>query len=154
METISTVYNIFYEPIIDSVIMEWKGYATSQEFREGTELMLELLIANNTFKVLAAIKDMAIIAKEDQEWLDADFLPRATTSGFRVLAVVRPESYFNRVAIESISYRVDKNKLAINFFDDNRDATEWLSLIPTLLSSNLKHKTALRLPTLLFCAVT
>lgn len=130
METTSKVYNIYYEPVIDSVIMEWSGYATSREFKEGTELMLKLLIENDTFKVLGDIKDMTIIAKEDQEWLDIDFLPRATDAGFRVLAVVRPDSYFNKVAIESISYRVDKNKLAINFFNDVRQAKEWLSLIP------------------------
>lgn len=130
METTTKVYNIYYEPAIDSVIMEWKGYATSQEFKEGTELMLKMLIKHNTFKVLAAVKDMTIIAREDQEWLDTDFLPRATERGFRVLAVVRPLSYFNKVAIESISYRVDKNKLAINFFNDESDAKEWLSLIP------------------------
>ena len=130
METTAKVYNVYYEPAIDSVIMEWRGYATSREFKEGTELMLKTLIENNTFKVLADVKDMLIIAKEDQEWLDSDFLPRATESGFRVLAVVRPDSYFNRVAIESVSYRVDKNKLAINFFNDLREAREWLSLIP------------------------
>jgi len=130
METKSDAYTIYYEPAIDSVIMEWKGYATSRQFRDGTELMLEILVQNKTFKVLADIKDMAIIGQEDQKWLDTDFLPRATNQGFRVLAVVRPESYFNKVAIESISYRIDKNKLAINFFDDTMDAREWLSLIP------------------------
>lgn len=130
MDTTLKVYNIYYEPIIDSVIMEWKGYATTLEFREGTELMLKLLIENNTYKVLADVKDMTIIAGEDQEWLDTDFLPRATDAGFRVLAVVQPDSYFNKVAIESISYRVDKNKLAINFFNSLRDAKEWLGLLP------------------------
>src|SRR5690606_13661050 len=98
METKSDAYTIYYEPAIDSVIMEWKGYATSRQFRDGTELMLEILVQNKTFKVLADIKDMAIIGQEDQKWLDTDFLPRATNQGFRVLAVVRPESYFNKVA--------------------------------------------------------
>ena len=137
METKSDVYTIYYEPAIDSVIMEWKGYATSRQFRDGTELMLEILVQNQTFKVLADIKDMVIIGQEDQKWLDTDFLPRATNQGFRVLAVVRPESYFNKVAIESISYRVDKNKLAINFFDDTMDAREWLSLIPNPKKDNI-----------------
>jgi len=137
METKSDAYTIYYEPAIDSVIMEWKGYATSRQFRDGTELMLEILVQNKTFKVLADIKDMAIIGQEDQKWLDTDFLPRATNQGFRVLAVVRPESYFNKVAIESISYRVDKNKLAINFFDDTMDAREWLSLIPNPIKDKL-----------------
>ena len=114
---------------MDSVIMEWRGYATSREFKEGTELMLNTLIKNSTFKVLADIKDMTIIAREDQEWLDTDFLPRATDFGFKVIAIVKPDHYFNKVAVESISYKVDKNKLALQFFNNVRDAREWLSLI-------------------------
>ncbi|HEX8269986.1 MAG TPA: STAS/SEC14 domain-containing protein [Flavobacterium sp.] len=129
METSSKVYNIFYDRVIDAVIMEWRGYATSAEFKEGTELMLNILMKNATFKVLANIKDMTIIAKEDQEWLDADFLPRATEFGFKVLAIVKPDHYFNRVAVESISYKVDKNKLAIQFFNNLADAKSWLNLI-------------------------
>ncbi|HEX8575638.1 MAG TPA: STAS/SEC14 domain-containing protein [Flavobacterium sp.] len=129
METTAKVYTIFFDPIIDTVIMEWRGYATSKEFREGTELMLNTLIKNNTFKVLANIKDMTIIAREDQEWLDTDFLPRATDFGFKVIAIVKPDHYFNKVAVETISYKIDKNKLAIQSFNTVADAREWLSLI-------------------------
>ena len=129
METTAKVYDIYFDYIIDSVVMEWRGYATSRDFREGTELMLNTLIKNNTFKVLANIKDMTIIAREDQEWLDTDFLPRATDFGFKVLAIVKPDHYFNKVAVESISYKVDKNKLAIQFFNNIKEAREWLSLI-------------------------
>jgi hypothetical protein len=129
METHAPAYTIYFQEDIDSVIMEWKGYSTSKEFKAGTELMLNTLIKNNTFKVLADIKDMTIIAREDQEWLDQEFLPRATDFGFRVLAIVTPEQYFNKVAVESIWSKVDKNKLTINFFETARDAEEWLSLI-------------------------
>ncbi|HEX9979628.1 MAG TPA: STAS/SEC14 domain-containing protein [Flavobacterium sp.] len=129
MEAHTKTYNIYFEHDLDAVVMEWHGYATSLEFREGTELMLNTLIKNDTFKVLADIKNMTIIAREDQEWLDTVFLPRATDFGFRVIAIVKPEHYFNKVAVESISYKVDKNKLSINFFDNVDNAREWLSLI-------------------------
>ncbi|MDB5226300.1 MAG: hypothetical protein JWN78_493 [Bacteroidota bacterium] len=129
MEATTKVYNIYFDSVIDSVVMEWRGYATSREFKQGTELMLNTLIKNNAYKVLADIKDMTIIAREDQEWLDTDFLPRATDYGFKVIAIVQPDHYFNKVAVESISYKVDKNKLAIQFFNNVNDAREWLSLL-------------------------
>ena len=130
MNAPSKVYNIYYEPVIDSVIMDWTGYATSREFREGTELMLKELIENNTYKVLANAKEMTIIALEDQEWLNTEFLPRSFKAGLRGVAVVKPDSYFNKVALETISYRMDKRKIAISFFDSLREAKEWLSLLP------------------------
>ncbi len=129
MEAEAKVYQIYYDNLVDAVVMEWRGYATSEEFKAGTELMLENLIKNKTFKVLADIKDMTIIAREDQEWLNTEFLPRATELGFKVIAIVKPDHYFNRVAVESISYKVDKNKLAINFFETVAQARTWLRLI-------------------------
>ncbi|HTE24048.1 hypothetical protein [Flavitalea sp.] len=120
------VYNIYFDTDSNCVIMEWNGYATSAQFKEGTELMLNTLIKNNANKVLANIRDMVLIGREDQEWLDHHFLPRATEFGFKALAIIRPDHYFNKVAVESISYKVDKNKLAVNIFDDIDEAKGWL----------------------------
>ncbi len=126
METNTEIYNIYFDEEINSVVMEWNGYATSKQFKQGTELMLNMLIKNNCSKVLADIKDMKIIAMEDQQWLNEEFLPRATTFGFKAIAIVKPHYYFNKVAVETISYKVDKEKLTINFFDNSEEAREWL----------------------------
>lgn len=129
METTSQVYNIYFDEETGCVVMEWDGYATSEQFKEGTELMLNTLIQHNSNKVLADIKDMVIIGREDQDWLDTHFLPRALQFGFKAIALIRPDSYFNNVAVESISYKVDKDKLTINFFDNVDDAKDWLKKI-------------------------
>ena len=126
METTTDIYNIYFDKEINSVVMEWDGYATSNQFKEGTELMLNTLIQNNSFKVLADIKDMILIGMEDQQWLDTHFLPRAINFGFKAIAIIKPDNYFNKVAVESISYKVDKDKLLINFFDNVSEAKEWL----------------------------
>ena len=129
MEANTEIYNIYFDKELDCVVMEWDGYATSKQFKQGTELMLNTLIKNNCSKVLADIKDMKIIAMEDQQWLNDEFLPRATTFGFKAIAIIKPDYYFNKVAVETISYKVDKDKLTINFFDNVNEAREWLNKI-------------------------
>jgi hypothetical protein len=126
MEANTEIYNIYFDKEIDAVVMEWDGYATSTQFKEGTELMLNTLIQNNSFKVLADIKEMVLIGTEDQQWLNTHFLPRAIKFGFKAIAIIKPNNYFNKIAVESISYKVDKDKLAINFFDNITEAKEWL----------------------------
>lgn len=121
-------YNIYYDADLHAVIMEWDGYSNSSQFRQGTELMLNTLIANKASHVLADIKDMVLIGQEDQQWLSTDFLPRAIQFGFKGIAIVRPDNYFNKVAVESVSYKVDKEKLTINFFDNIEEARVWLTL--------------------------
>ena len=129
METNTGIYNIYFNTDLNTVVMEWNGYATSGQFREGTELMLNTLIKNNSSKVLADIKDMVLIGIEDQKWLNAEFLPRAFKFGFQNIAIVRPDNYFNKIAVESVSYKVDKEKLRINFFNNTAEAKDWLSKI-------------------------
>jgi len=129
MEANTEIYNIYFDKDINAVVMEWDGYATSKQFKQGTELMLNTLIKNNCSKVLADIKDMKIIAMEDQQWLNEEFLPRATKFGFKAIAIIKPNYYFNKVAVETISYKADKDKLTINFFDNIDVAKAWLSKI-------------------------
>jgi hypothetical protein len=120
------VYDIYYDQATGIVVMNWNGYATSEQFREGTETMLALLLANNAGKVLGNIKEMVIIGREDQLWLENIFLPRAIKFGFKAAAFVKPDHYFNKVAVEEFTHKVDPEKLAINFFDTAAEAKEWL----------------------------
>ena len=129
MEATIKTYDVYFDTNINSVVMEWHGYATSRQFKEGTELMLNTLIKNNSSKVLADIRDMTLIGMEDQQWLNTHFLPRAIKFGFKAIAIIRPDNYFNNVAVESVSYKVDKDKLAINFFRPKYIICGWI-IIP------------------------
>ena len=111
MNTSKAIYDINFDKDLNAVAMEWTGYANSNQFREGTELMLNTLIQHKCEKVLADIKDMTLIGAEDQEWLDTHFLLRAIKFGFKTPAIVKPESYFNKVAIENLSLKINKNNL-------------------------------------------
>jgi len=126
MNAPTEVYNIYFDKDLDSVVMIWKGYSTSEQFREGTELMLNELIYNGSSRVLADIREMVLIGMEDQKWLEMKFLPRAINFGFKQIAIVTPNSHFSKVAVESVSYKVDKEKLTISFFDSREEAVEWL----------------------------
>ena len=126
METTAEKYNIFFDEELDAVVMEWNGYATSTQFREGTELMLNTLVKHQRSKVLADIREMILIGTEDQQWLQTHFIPRAIDFGFQKIAIIKPKSYFNKVAVETVSYKVDTEKLTINFFDSPEEAKDWL----------------------------
>jgi hypothetical protein len=129
MKIETRVYHIYFDTESNCVVMEWNGYATSRQFREGTELMLDFVKKNKSTKVLANVRDMTLIGMDDQVWLEKDFLPRAVAEGFKTLAIISPLSYFNKVALESIYYKVDKNKLTITFFDNQRSAKEYLATL-------------------------
>lgn len=120
------VYNIYYDAEQGHIRMDWNGYATSAQFREGTEYMLKLLVEHRAHNVLADIKSMTLIGQEDQNYVKFNFLPRAIERGFRAIALVRPSNYFNALAVESISYRVQQTSVQIRIFDSLAEAQAWL----------------------------
>jgi hypothetical protein len=126
MNTRTETYHIQFDPAINAVVMEWNGYSNSNEFREGTEFMLNTMIQHKTSKVLALLKDMTLIGSEDQVWLEKQFLPRAVKFGFKTIAIVRPQSHFNSVAIESVKEKANGMNLSINIFNTTDEAIELL----------------------------
>lgn len=124
------VYQIYYDTAQGYVRMDWNGYATSAQFREGTEYMLKLLVESGAHKVLADIKGMTLIGQEDQNYVKFNFLPRAIERGFRAIALVRPSNYFNALAVEAISYRVQQTSVQIRLFDSLEEAQGWLQKVP------------------------
>ncbi|MDJ1467267.1 STAS/SEC14 domain-containing protein [Xanthocytophaga flava] len=124
--TTHKVYSTHFDSELDSVISIWKGYSTSIQFREGTEEMLGIIESNRTQKVLVDLKEMVLIGKDDQEWMDRSFLPSAIEKGMKIVAVVQPDYYFNKVAVESIVYKINQQLLTVNFFKTIEDARVWL----------------------------
>jgi hypothetical protein len=124
------IYRIYLAPGTDYVTMEWRGYANSQQFRKGTEIMLEELRKHKVNKVLGNIREMVLISAEDHQCLQDTFLPRAIEHGFKALALVRPVHYFNKVAVESVAYKVQDESLKIRMFNEVAEAVDWLDNCP------------------------
>ena len=125
----SSVYNIYYDNDLKAVIGIWKGYATSTQFREGTEEQLALMVANQTTKMLVDLKEMVLIGKDDKDWMDKNYLPKAIEEGLKSAAVLQPDYYFNKVAVDSIIFKIDKQELKVNYFNSLGEAKEWLQSV-------------------------
>lgn len=125
--TDSPGYTITYDENIKAVVCVWKGYSNSREFREVTEEYLSLLIQNQVSKMLVDLKEMTLIGKEDQDWMDRSYLPKAIEHGLKAVAVVQPDYYFNKVAVDSILFKLNMRPVQVNYFKTFEEAKDWLS---------------------------
>lgn len=116
-----------YDAEVPCVIMTWKGYATSREFREANERILGVLSERSASKLLGNIKEFVLIGADDQHWLSSNWIPRAVEAGLRTVAMVTPVFYFNRVAVESVGQTLDPEALILQHFDDRDAARQWLA---------------------------
>ncbi|HYD87580.1 MAG TPA: STAS/SEC14 domain-containing protein [Vitreimonas sp.] len=117
---------IEYDAEIPCVVMIWKGYATSAAFRDGNAQVLSEINARKASKLLGDVTDFVLIGAEDQAWLNEVWIPRAMHAGLRKVALVQPNFYFNRVAVDSVAQKLDRERVEVGFFSTREEAREWL----------------------------
>jgi SpoIIAA-like len=118
-----------YDAEVPCVIMAWKGYATSREFREANERILGVLADRQASKLLGDIKEFVLIGADDQHWLSSNWIPRAMEAGLRTVAMITPVFYFNRVAVENVGQKLDPETLILQHFDNRASARGWLASV-------------------------
>jgi hypothetical protein len=116
-----------YDTEVPCVVMIWKGYANSAAFKEGNARVLSEISAHRASKLLGDVTDFVLIGAEDQAWLNQVWIPRAMHAGLRKIALVQPTFYFNRVAVESVAQKVDRDRVEVGFFSTRDEAREWLT---------------------------
>jgi hypothetical protein len=121
-----TVCTVSWDGDIPAVVMIWNGYATSKEFRSANETVLNMVAEKRASKLLGDITQFKLIGGDDQKWLNDNFIPRAIETGLRHVALTSPSYYFNQIAVETVSQRIDPSRLAVQQFSDWQQARSWL----------------------------
>lgn len=122
----SKVYKITYDTQADTLIMVWDGYSTSQQLYQGSEEALKLIIEHGARKLLADLKDMTLLSREDQNWIVNSFMPRAMAAGLEYLAIVQPVSYFNKIAVDALSFKANERNLSCKILPNRELSKQWL----------------------------
>lgn len=124
------VYEADYDPLSHTLVCKWMGYATSQQFREGMLIQLGMLTAWKCHRMLVDLSEMVLIGREDQEWMDRSYMPTAIQCGLRMVGIVPSHHYFNKVAVESVVFKMDKEKVSVHYHDSVETAKEWFATHP------------------------
>lgn len=111
---------------IQSVVMEWKKFVKGDDFRAGLDKGLELVREKRAKRWLADLRQIGVVAQEDQDWSNQDWFPRAVRAGLTHMAIVYPENIVARWSVERIITRVEGTDLVIHYFDNVEKARFWL----------------------------
>jgi hypothetical protein len=120
-----------YDIDVPCVSMIWKGYATTAQFREANERVLQEIQQRRSSKLLSDAQEFVLIGATDQNWLSSNWIPRVLQAGVRKIALVMPRFYFNRVAVDAVTQRLAQNVaddlVSIEYFESRDAARTWLS---------------------------
>ncbi|SKC65232.1 hypothetical protein [Ohtaekwangia koreensis] len=70
------------------LIHEWKVFPTSQEFKEGTNILIAAFEHFKTGKLVGDVRQLGAVHPDDQQWILTDWISRARKAGFSHSATI------------------------------------------------------------------
>lgn len=107
------------------LIQNWRGFASSDKFRDGIKKTEELFKDKTLNKILSNTKDFGMVKKEDTEWVSTHSMPTLIERGLRYMAFVIPSNVFSQMSVENFK-KQSENAVQIRYFDDVDKAKEWM----------------------------
>ena len=118
---------ISFDPQHKLVYLKWKGYASSENFREGLNYALDIVKDHNAENWLGNLKLMEAIHPLDEEWAIQNWFPQIANTTLRKMAIVTSLDYFNNTSVKRIVNTVVPSIcFETRYFVDTIPAREWL----------------------------
>jgi hypothetical protein len=111
------------------VLVEWKAWANSQEYRAAHETVLTAFRENHASRNLIDATHARVVSDEDQKWLIQNWIPRVVAAGRRWTAIVMPKRALARTISENIDKRPRSSLTEVEYFDTVDEAAAWLSTV-------------------------
>lgn len=122
---VSDKAHIFWDDVIDAVVIRWNSYAQQEDFRVPLNKLIELAVIRKAKKVLSDNSHI-LVSEEDAKWLSDDWLPRLLDAGIEYAATVSPDKPSLPIGME-VAAGKETSKLRYHEFVDVHNAVGWLS---------------------------
>lgn len=109
------------------VVAEWKGYATSPQFRAVQETVWRTIIETSSNRLLVDTRAARLVVVEDERWMVVDLLPRLGLAGIQFTAIVIPENQLARAITVDVAAKAPSGGMSESrMFEDLDEAKSWL----------------------------
>ena len=117
-----------YDSELKAIVSTFSGMPSLDEFKEGANSAIDLLIEHKTSKMLNDISKLELNSIENQEWTQKEWFPRAEKGGLKYFAFVMAAEIFGQVSAEQTNEKAeDAGNIEIKYFDKEEEAHNWLN---------------------------
>ena len=109
------------------IYLEFKGFATSAEFRAGTMMVIEAIRERNASSLISDNRRLEVVSNEDQLWLRDTLIPQAAASGMKRAALVVANQGLGKFASQEILNRLPNGLFVTRTFDSLDEAKKWIA---------------------------
>lgn len=120
--------SLYQELPLPLIVLEFKGYATSDVYRKGVSALLKQTQKENINHWLIKCRKGCSITTDDQYWTANEIVPKiAHDLKLDKIAIIEPEDVFTRVSMMSLFEQLgNMTQIEIQFFEKEQNARNWL----------------------------
>jgi len=104
---------------------EWKGFATSAEFRAALLTGVRAIRERHIVGYVSDARMAKLVLPEDEKWARDVWLPQAVDAGLKRMAIVTASAGLGKMAYEDAATAMDSHGLSMRTFDSVASATTW-----------------------------
>ena len=104
---------------------EWKGFATSTEFRSALLTGVRAIRERHIVGYVSDARRAKLVLADDEKWAREVWLPQAVDAGLKRMAIVTASVGFAKMAYDDAATAMDSRGLSMRTFDSVASATTW-----------------------------
>jgi hypothetical protein len=117
--------SIRWRSIPQVLYAEWKGFATSSEFRAALLTGVRAIRQRHVVGYVSDARKAKIVLAEDEKWAREVWLPQAVAAGLRRMAIVTASAGLSKMAYDDAASAMDSHGLSMRTFDSVATAMTW-----------------------------
>jgi len=121
----ATYLTIRWRSIPQILYAEWKGFATSAEFRSALLTGVRAIRERHIVGYVSDARKMKLVLTEDEKWAREVWLPQAVDAGLKRMAIVTASAGLGKMAYDDAATAMDSHGLSMRTFDSVAAATTW-----------------------------
>lgn len=126
--------SIFYNAKLNCAGIVWKKQITSEEYRTLFNKCLNIVKMYHTPYWVSDIRNQGVVSPEDQRWMLQTIFSEAGKNGLvQVALIYNPQNHITEYPVR-IQVAADELGITIRFFDNRKNADEWIQQSAELIS--------------------
>jgi len=120
-------YTIEVDEEIDAVVFTWNQFVTGQEFREGSNHLLEVIRREDKRKSIVDTSGIKAHDEADKEWLQEEWMPKVIDAGIEYTVSVTGDSVIAEMEMEQFVDQTADLPFTYVLAGDMGEAREWIA---------------------------
>jgi hypothetical protein len=119
-------FAVYFNDVDQIIIAEWRIPPTSQEFREGMNVVIDALQFFNCGRIIFDTVTLGVVLEADQDWISTDWYGRAIKAGYAQVAFILPPDIITDMCVRE-TVELTTNRIPTAYFEDRSAAVDWIT---------------------------